>query len=349
MVDQNSIQISNSSARSEHLLDVRELSTRFATPDGYVQAVDNVSFYVDEGETLGLVGESGCGKSVTSLSVMGLVPSPAGEIVSGSVMLQGRDLRLVPDSEMRKVRGGEIGMIFQEPMTSLNPVLTIGRQITEALEIHLSLKGHAARERAVEMLARVGLPDPGKRFDDYPHQLSGGQLQRAMIAMAICCNPRLLIADEATTALDVTIQAQILELLQSLCEEFRMALLIITHNLGVVARYAQRVAVMYAGKIIEVGTADEIYSAPRHPYTNGLLSSVPRLDATHHTRLKSIQGEIPDLAHLPAGCSFAPRCGWVVDACRVEVPELQPSASHHMTSCWEQDRVARELSGQSRE
>jgi oligopeptide transport system ATP-binding protein len=333
-------------AASSHLLEVRDLATGFSTADGYVQAVDGVSFHIDEGETLGLVGESGCGKSVTSLSVMRLVPNPPGEITSGEVLFEGRDLQQITESEMRRVRGGSIGMIFQEPMTSLNPVLTIGRQITEALEIHLDLKGKAARVRAVETLARVGLPDPDQQFDDYPHHLSGGQRQRAMIAMAISCNPRLLIADEATTALDVTIQAQILELLQSLCEEFRMALLIITHNLGVVARYAQRVAVMYAGKIIESGTADEIYAAPRHPYTAGLLGSVPRLDATSGARLTSIDGEIPDLANLPDGCAFAPRCQWAVERCRIESPVLGPSGTPHTAACWEQDRITGDLTAE---
>jgi oligopeptide/dipeptide ABC transporter ATP-binding protein len=277
---------------------------------------------------------------------MRLVPSPPGEITAGSVLFEGRDLRGISEREMRRVRGGSIGMIFQEPMTSLNPVLTIGRQITEALELHLALKGRAARDRAVEILSRVGLPDPSRRFDDYPHHLSGGQRQRAMIAMAISCNPKLLIADEATTALDVTIQAQILELLQSLCEEFRMALLIITHNLGVVARYAQRVAVMYAGRIIESGTADEIYSGPRHPYTKGLLSSVPRLDAAASTRLTSIEGEIPDLANLPEGCAFAPRCRWAVDRCRVEPPALVSPNGGHQAACWEQDRISEDHSAE---
>jgi oligopeptide transport system ATP-binding protein len=333
---------------STHLLEVRNLATRFATADGYVQAVDGVSFHIDEGEILGLVGESGCGKSVTSLSVMRLIPTPPGEITDGQVLFEGTDLQQISEREMRSVRGGSIGMIFQEPMTSLNPVLTIGRQITEAFEIHLDLKGSAARNRAVEILNRVGFPDPSRRFDDYPHQLSGGQRQRAMIAMAISCNPRLLIADEATTALDVTIQAQILELLQSLCDEFKMALLIITHNLGVVARYAQRVAVMYAGKIIESGTADEIYAAPQHPYTKGLLASVPRLDASARDRLTSIEGEIPDLADLPAGCAFEPRCRWAVDRCRVESPVQVPvrpsqgrgaAGTDHQVACWESENI----------
>ena len=325
---------------SPHLLEVRDLATRFSTADGYVQAVDGVSFHIDEGETLGLVGESGCGKSVTSLSVMRLIPNPPGEITAGSVIFEGTDLQQISEREMRRVRGGSIGMIFQEPMTSLNPVLTIGRQITEALELHLDLKRTAARNRAVEILARVGLPDSARRFDDYPHQLSGGQRQRAMIAIAISCNPRLLIADEATTALDVTIQAQILELLQELCDELKMALLIITHNLGVVARYAQRVAVMYAGKIIESGMADQIYASPRHPYTKGLISSVPRLDAPAGRRLTSIEGEIPDLANLPEGCAFAPRCRWAVDRCRIESPPLTSENGDHTAACWEQDQVA---------
>ncbi|MDA1256219.1 MAG: ABC transporter ATP-binding protein [Chloroflexi bacterium] len=331
---------------SGHLLEVRDLATRFATAEGYVQAVDGVSFHIDEGETLGLVGESGCGKSVTSLSVMRLVPSPPGEITGGEVLFEGRDLLTISDRQMRLVRGGSIGMIFQEPMTSLNPVLTIGRQITEALEIHLDLKGAGARGRAVEILHRVGLPDPGQRFDDYPHQLSGGQRQRAMIAMAISCNPRLLIADEATTALDVTIQAQILELLESLCDEFRMALLIVTHNLGVVARYAQRVAVMYAGKIVELGTADEIYASPSHPYTVGLLGSVPRLDAGVDARLTPIEGEIPDLTNLPPGCAFEPRCRWAVERCRVEPPVLTSVRPGQSAACWEHETVTADVAAE---
>ena len=349
MTSQTSDNQADAITESSHLLEVRDLATGFVTAEGYVQAVDGVSFHIDEGEILGLVGESGCGKSVTSLSIMRLIPDPPGQITGGSVLFEGRDLLKIPERQMRQVRGGSIGMIFQEPMTSLNPVLTIGRQITEAIEVHLDLKGRSARNRGIEILDRVGLPDSGRRFDDYPHQLSGGQRQRVMIAMAISCNPRLLIADEATTALDVTIQAQILELLQSLCEEFRMALLIITHNLGVVARYAERVAVMYAGKIIESGPADAIYAAPRHPYTAGLLSSVPRLDAPVGARLTPIEGEIPDLTNLPPGCAFEPRCRWAVERCGVDSPGLIEAEPGHYAACWEHETVAADLAADRRQ
>jgi oligopeptide/dipeptide ABC transporter ATP-binding protein len=285
------------------------------------------------------VGESGCGKSVTALSIMRLIPDPPGKIVGGEVLFEEKDLLAISEREMRAVRGSRIGMIFQEPMTSLNPVLSIGRQLTETLELHLKLSKQAALERAAELLDIVGIPDPRERLEDYPHQLSGGQRQRVMIAIALSCNPRLVIADEATTALDVTIQAQILELLKELSEQFRTALLIITHNLGVVARYADRVNVMYAGRIRESGPAAELYRSPRHPYTVGLLRSVPRLDEPLSRRLTPIEGEIPDMAKLPEGCAFRPRCRWAVDRCATEDPPMLEAGPDHASACWELERV----------
>ena len=316
------------------LLEVTELSTHFRTQDGVVKAVDGASYTVDEGEIVGIVGESGCGKSVSALSVMRLVADPPGRIVGGSVMFEGRDLLKLPEFEMRKVRGNKIAMVFQEPMSSLNPVLSIGRQITETLELHMSLSPGAARDRARDLLGMVGIPDPDRMLRDYPHHLSGGMRQRVMIAMAISCNPRLIIADEPTTALDVTIQAQILELLRSICRNLNTALVIITHNLGVVARYASRVLVMYAGRIIEEGDAREIYQHPRHPYTLGLLRSVPRLDSIEGSRLEPIEGVPPDLARLPDGCRFAPRCRYAVDKCRAEIPPLLNVDGIHSSACW---------------
>jgi oligopeptide/dipeptide ABC transporter ATP-binding protein len=326
---------------AEPLLQVRDLKTQFFTPAGIVRAVDGVSLELHEGETLGLVGESGCGKSVTALSLMRLIPDPPGRIVAGEIVFRGRDLLKLSDQEMRKVRGRDIGMIFQEPMTSLNPVLTIGRQITEALELHMGLSKAKARDRAGELLDMVGIPDARTRLRDYPHQLSGGQRQRVMIAIALSCEPKLLIADEATTALDVTIQAQILELLKDLTSRTRTALLIITHNLGVVARYADRVNVMYAGKIRETGSSDQIYGAPRHPYTVGLLSSVPRLDQPMKTRLAPIRGEIPNMTELPPGCAFRPRCDWAVGRCEADDPPLLEVGASHASACFEHARVSR--------
>ena len=327
---------------SNSLLEVSDLRTHFFTQGGVIKAVDGVSFHINEGETLGLVGESGCGKSVSALSLMRLVPNPPGRIVSGQVVFEGRDLIQLSDSEMRSVRGARIGMIFQEPMTSLNPVLTIGRQITEPLELHLKMTKNVAATRAAELLDMVGIPDPDERLQDYPHQLSGGQRQRVMIAIALSCNPKLLIADEATTALDVTIQAQILELMKTLTSEIGTALLIITHNLGVVARYADRVNVMYAGKVRESGTAEEIYGNPKHPYTVGLLNSVPRLDAVAVERLESIEGEIPDMLSLPRGCAFQPRCKWAVERCGNDEPEFMEAGPGHISRCWEHEKVSRE-------
>jgi oligopeptide/dipeptide ABC transporter ATP-binding protein len=322
------------------LLEVIDLQTQFATRSGVVRAVDGVSWDVAEGETVALVGESGCGKSVSALSIMQLVAAPAGRIVGGKILFKGRDLLKLDEEAMRRVRGREIAMIFQEPMTSLNPVLSIGRQLTEGLEIHLGLGADAARKRAVELLALVGIPDPARRLGQYPHQFSGGMRQRMMIAMALSCEPSLILADEPTTALDVTIQAQILELMRDLSRRLGVAMLIITHNLGVVARYADRVNVMYAGKIIERGTARELYGNPRHPYTLGLLRSVPRLDEPRRARLDPIQGQPPDLTRLPPGCAFVPRCAFRVERCVREVPPLRPiGGPGHVSACWEAERL----------
>jgi oligopeptide/dipeptide ABC transporter ATP-binding protein len=324
------------------LLEVESLQTQFSTSGGVVRAVDGVSWDVQEGETVALVGESGCGKSVSALSVMRLVSAPAGRIVGGRILFKGRDLLTLSEEEMRRVRGREIAMIFQEPMTSLNPVLTIGRQLTEGLEIHLGMETKAARGRAAELLAMVGISDPERRLPQYPHQFSGGMRQRMMIAMALACNPSLILADEPTTALDVTIQAQILELLRDLARRLGVAMLIITHNLGVVARYADRVNVMYAGRIVERATARELYANPRHPYTLGLLKSVPRLDVPRRLRLDPIEGQPPDLTRLPAGCAFGPRCAFRVERCGVEAPPLIPIGdSGHVSACWETERVVR--------
>ena len=318
----------------EVLLDVRGLRTHFHTSAGVIGAVDGVSWDVRKGETVALVGESGCGKSVSALSVMRLVSAPAGRIVGGEILFKGRNLLALSEEEMRRVRGREIGMIFQEPMTSLNPVLTIGRQITETVETHLAMTSAQAQARAVELLSLVGIPEGARRLRQFPHQFSGGMRQRIMIAMALACDPALVLADEPTTALDVTIQAQILELMKSLSRRLGAAIMMITHNLGVVARYADRVNVMYAGKIVERATAREIYANPRHPYTLGLLRSVPRLDEPRRAKLQPIPGQPPDLSRLPAGCSFAPRCAYAIDRCRVEEPGLDPVAADHLSACW---------------
>ncbi len=326
------------------LLEVKDLRTYFYTQEGVVKAVDGTSYLVEEGEVLGLVGESGCGKSVSAMSILRLIPQPPGKIVSGEIIFQGRDILKLDEDAIRKIRGNEIGMIFQEPMTSLNPVLTIGRQMTEAIELHMGMRGRAARDRATELLEMVGIPEARARLDDYPHQFSGGMRQRVMIAMAMSCNPKLLLADEPTTALDVTIQAQILEVMNRLSQEFGTAVIIITHNLGVVARYADRVNVMYAGKVIETASAEEVYGNPKHPYTVGLLNSVPRLDETRKQKLIPIEGQPPDLAHLPPGCSFYPRCKWRVDRCQEEYPPFELVAENHYSACWEHERVKREAS-----
>jgi oligopeptide/dipeptide ABC transporter ATP-binding protein len=322
------------------LLDVKDLKTTFLTAGGLVRAVDGVSWDVREGETVALVGESGCGKSVSALSIMRLIDPPAGRIDGGKIIYKGRDLLKLSEEEMRHVRGREIGMVFQEPMTSLNPVLTIGRQLTEGLEIHAKMDVAAARARAIELLGMVGIPDPERRLSQYPHQFSGGMRQRMMIAMALGCNPSLILADEPTTALDVTIQAQILDLMQSLSKRLGVAMLIITHNLGVVARYADRVNVMYAGRIIERATAAELYANPRHPYTLGLLRSVPRLDEPRRERLDPIEGQPPDLSRLPPGCAFAPRCSFRVARCEAQAPALaEAGPGGHVAACWESARL----------
>ncbi len=316
------------------LLEVKNLKTQFFTQDGVVKAVDGVSFYVDQGETLGIVGESGCGKSVSVLSVMRLIPQPPGKIVDGEVIFEGQDLLKLSDDDIRKVRGNKIAMVFQDPMTSLNPVLTIGRQIGEALELHMGMSKEEARKRSAELLSMVGIPEAASRLDDYPHQFSGGMRQRAMIAMALACNPQLLIADEPTTALDVTIQAQILDLVKRLRDEIGMAIIWITHDLGVVAGLADRMMVMYAGHVVEEAPVKEMYADPRHPYTIGLLGSLPRLDEARAERLQSIEGLPPDLISLPPGCPFEPRCVYAIEQCRLERPSLQPVAPRHTVACW---------------
>jgi oligopeptide transport system ATP-binding protein len=324
---------------SSPLLDVRALRTEFSTPRGVLVAVDDVSYDVLPGETVALVGESGCGKSVSALSIMRLVSSPPGRITAGEVWYRGRDLLRLSEEEMRRVRGREIAMVFQEPMTSLNPVLTIGRQLTEGLEIHLGLDPAAARARAEALLRLVGIPDAPRRLNQYPHQFSGGMRQRVMIAMALACEPKLVLADEPTTALDVTIQAQILELMRDLSRQLGVAMVIITHNLGVVARYADRVNVMYAGRVIERAAARDLYADPRHPYTLGLLHSVPRLDEPRRARLDPIEGQPPDLVRLPPGCRFRPRCRYAVERCAVDDPPLEGVADGHLSACWLASRL----------
>ncbi|MCS7276627.1 MAG: ABC transporter ATP-binding protein [Dehalococcoidia bacterium] len=328
---------------AEPLLSVRDLRTYFYTDEGVVRAVDGVSFDVYPGEIVGLVGESGCGKTVSALSILRLIPQPPGRIVSGEIWFEGQDLLKLDDEGIRQIRGNKIGIVFQEPMTSLNPVLTIGRQLTEPLEVHLKMDRASARRRAIELLEMVGIPEPERRIDHYPHQFSGGMRQRVMIAMALACNPRLLLADEPTTALDVTIQAQILELMTRLTRELGTAVIIITHNLGVVARYADRVNVMYAGKIVESASAMELYHRPRHPYTLGLLRSVPRLDQPRKARLDPIEGFPPDLVHMPPGCAFQPRCRFAVERCKMEAPPLMLVGENHLSACWEWQRLAQQV------
>jgi oligopeptide/dipeptide ABC transporter ATP-binding protein len=326
----------------ESLLEIRDLRTYLYTSHGVVKAVDGVSYDVKAGETSALVGESGCGKTMTALSIMRLVPQPQGAIVGGEIRFQGRDLLKLDQEEMRRVRGADIAMIFQEPMTSLNPVLRIGRQITETLEAHRTITREEAKARALELLHLVGISDSERRLSDYPHQLSGGMRQRVMIAIALSCNPKLILADEPTTALDVTIQAQILELMRYLAQKFGVALIVITHNLGVVARYADRVHVMYGGKVIESGSAAEIYRNPRHPYTIGLLRSVPRLDQPRRAKLDPIQGQPPDLWNLPSGCSFLPRCKFAVEKCAEAVPPLGEIRDNHRSACWVAETLPQE-------
>jgi oligopeptide transport system ATP-binding protein len=319
----------------QYLLEVQDLKTYFKVKAGRVRAVNGVSFAVKPGEKVGVVGESGCGKSVTALSIMRLLPQPAGEYAGGSVLFDDRDLLDVPEKEMRKIRGGKIGMIFQDPMTCLNPTMTVGKQIGEALRIHLKLDKDEALKRAVSLLDQVGIPAAAERINSYPHQFSGGMRQRVMIAIALACNPKLLIADEPTTALDVTVQAQILELINGVCTEFGTAVILITHDLGVVAGVTDRVIVMYAGKVVETAPTDELFANPRHPYTLGLLASVPRLDEQRHSQLKTIEGSPPDLIKPPTGCPFMPRCAFARAICRT-MPALDPLAgkSDHLKACW---------------
>ncbi len=325
------------------LLEIENLQTQFFTSGGIVRAVDGISYDVNEGETIAVVGESGCGKSVSALSVLRLIPDPPGRIVGGSIRFQGRDLLKLSDEEIRDVRGKDIAMVFQEPMTSLNPVLTIGRQLTETLEQHLGMSHEKANARAVELLGMVGISDPARRLKQYPHHLSGGMRQRVMIAMALCCEPKLIIADEPTTALDVTIQAQILELMKDLTRRLGVALIVITHNLGIVARYADRVNVMYAGRIIESGTANDIYHNPHHPYTLALLKSVPRMDQPRRGKLDPVQGQPPDLTRVGADCSFRPRCNFVIERC-ASAPDLEKvGAEGHLVACWQAQKVAESL------
>ncbi len=320
--------------RNGSLLTIQDLQTHFFTGEGVVRAVDGVTLSVRPGETLGLVGESGCGKTVTALSILRLVPDPPGRIVGGTICFDGRDLLRLPEEEMRSIRGCAISMIFQEPMTSLNPVFTVGEQVAEGIRHHQKVSRRDAWDRAVEVLRRVKIPDPARRAYEYPHQLSGGLRQRVMIAMALALGPRLLIADEPTTALDVTIQAQIIELLMGLQEEMQMAVILITHDLGVIAETADRVVVMYAGRVVEEASAEQLFETPLHPYTQGLLESLPKLEAgKRHKRLTAIPGLIPNLLDLPTGCKFAPRCPKVIGDCWPTEPELREIRPGHWARC----------------
>ncbi|MFN2298591.1 MAG: ABC transporter ATP-binding protein [Anaerolineales bacterium] len=316
------------------VLSVDHLVTKFYTETETIHAVNGVSFHVDEGETLGVVGESGCGKSVSVLSMLRLIPMPPGRIEQGKAVFHGQDLLRMGSEEIRKIRGSKIGMVFQDPMTSLNPVITIGKQVAEPLYIHKHMNKQQARERVVELLAHVGIPKPEKRLADYPHQFSGGMRQRVMIAMALACNPDLLIADEPTTALDVTIQAQFVELVKQLRQDLKMAIIWITHDLGVIAGIADRVVVMYAGFIVEHAAVKELYANPQHPYTRGLLGSLPRLDADGTRRLANIKGLPPDMCQPPVGCPFVPRCPYAFDRCTAENPPLESVNNGHTTACW---------------
>ncbi|PSO20677.1 ABC transporter ATP-binding protein [Bradyrhizobium sp. MOS003] len=329
--------------KSDLVLEVKNLKTVFFTNSGLFRAVDDLSFTVKRGETLAIVGESGCGKSVTALSLMRLVPDPPGRLVGGSISLEGTDLLALDEAEMRAVRGNRISMIFQEPMTSLNPVMRVGDQIVEAVRLHRSIPAKEARAIAVEMLRLVRIPEPARRAKEYPHQLSGGMRQRAMIAMALACRPALLIADEPTTALDVTIQAQILALILDLQKELGTGLVLITHDLGVVAQTAQRVIVMYAGRKVEEASVEALFAAPKHPYTRGLMASIPAVPApgiAAPARLNEIPGTVPSLVRLPKGCAFAPRCKLAIKRCEAEYPPLADWGSGHLAACWRAEDVA---------
>ncbi len=316
------------------LLEIDNLQTHFFTSGGTVKAVDGVSYDVNAGETVAVVGESGSGKSVTALSILRLIPKPPGEIVGGEIRFQGKNLAFCSEDEIREIRGRDISMIFQEPMTSLNPVLSIGMQLTEPMLAHMNMSEADAKERAVKLLEMVGINEPRRRIDQYPHHLSGGMRQRVMIAMSLACEPKLIIADEPTTALDVTIQAQILELMKNLTRDMGVAMIIITHNLGVVARYADRVNVMYAGRIVESGSATDIYHRPRHPYTLALLKSVPRMDRPRQAKLDPVEGQPPDLTRLDGGCSFRPRCKFAVEECAKSYPALEDVGGSHFSACF---------------
>ena len=333
-------------AEGESILEIDNLQTHFFTADGVVRAVDGVSYDVRKGETLGVVGESGCGKSVTALSILRLVATPPGRIVGGAIRLEGTNLLELSESEMEAIRGNDISMIFQEPMTSLNPLFTVGRQISEAIALHQGLDKREAMDRAVEMLRRVHMPEPARRAQAYPHQLSGGMRQRVMIAMALSCNPKVLIADEPTTALDVTIQAQILDLMREMQDSLGQAIVLITHDMGVVAENADRVVVMYAGRKVEEADVDELFDHPGHPYTMGLLGAIPNLDdaarnVDRRQRLNEIKGMVPSLANLPEGCTFAPRCGYATEECRRTYPPLEQHRPDHWVACWHADRLLR--------
>ena len=318
----------------EHILQVKNLQTRFHIAEGIVHAVNDVSFYLNHTETLAVVGESGCGKSVTMMSIMGLIPIPPGEITSGEALYLDNDLIKLPDTDLEHIRGKEIAMVFQDPMTALNPVLSVGRQLGEPLRVHLGMDKQSIRLRSIELLEQVGIPDPLQRLTEYPHQFSGGQRQRLMIAMALACSPSILIADEPTTALDVTIQAQIIELVQQIRQQMNMAVIWITHDLGVVAGIAERVLVMYAGFIVEEAVVDDLFEDPRHPYTQALLAALPRVDRRRDRRLLSIPGAPPNLLVQPKGCPFAARCRLVFDRCRVEMPPLIEIVPNHHAACW---------------
>ncbi len=334
-------------ADKERILEVNNLQTHFGTDEGVVKAVDGVSFHINRGETLAVVGESGSGKSVTSLSIMRLIATPPGRIAGGEMLFEGQDLVKKSESEMRKIRGNDISMIFQEPMTSLNPVYTVGDQIAEAIQLHQNKRRKQAMKLAAEMLDLVGIPEPEKRVYNYPHQMSGGMRQRVMIAMALSCGPKLLIADEPTTALDVTIQAQILDLMRKLQREIGMSILFITHDLGVVAEIADRVVVMYAGRAVEEGGVNEIFANPQMPYTLGLMNSIPRVDksAEHQERLEAIPGNVPNPLYLPQGCSFHPRCRFMKDKCKEAVPPLEDTGGGHMVRCirWQELKLEQEV------
>ena len=341
---ESGIEASPAAAPAHPILEIDDLRTHFFTRAGVVRAVDGVSYAVHRGQTLGVVGESGCGKSVTALSILRLVANPPGRIVGGAIRFDGQDLLGLKEREMERIRGNDISMIFQEPMTSLNPVFTVGHQISEAVVLHQKLSKRDGLDKAVEMLRLVHISEPERRVHEYPHQLSGGMRQRVMIAMALSCNPKILIADEPSTALDVTIQAQILDLMQELCEKLGTAIILITHDMGVIAENAERVVVMYAGKKVEEADAEELFSRPCHPYTEGLLGSIPRLDLVagsrpNRARLNEIEGVVPSLYNLPKGCTFAERCDYATDQCHEAFPPLEEKRPGHWAACWHSDRV----------